>query len=106
MEGATVGTWQACRVIDLSIGGAGLELFGAPTTTTGDRLVLDLDRPGRAVGVQLVGEITDISDLRATGDVRHAHPGDQGLRVGIEFVQVTAAVQDIITTLLANRQLV
>ena len=70
VEGDPEERWRDCCVIDLSSAGAGLEcLDTTPDETAGHRIIL---------AVQLRGE------------VRHAGPGKHdGLRVGIEFVDVT-----------------
>jgi len=70
VEGDPEQRWRDCCVIDLSSAGAGLECLDAtPEETAGHRII---------VAVQL------------RGDVRHAGPGEHnGLRVGIEFVDVT-----------------
>ncbi|HXQ59327.1 MAG TPA: PilZ domain-containing protein [Acidimicrobiales bacterium] len=73
-------SWRECRVIDVSTFGAGLELVDAtPDETAGRSIVL-------------------ADNLR--GEVRHAIPAkSNGVRVGIEFVDLTEAEQTYLTSL-------
>ncbi|HTZ07893.1 MAG TPA: PilZ domain-containing protein, partial [Acidimicrobiales bacterium] len=63
------GPWQACRVVDVSPGGAGLELGPA-----GPPLV-----PGEAVAIE----------IRLSAEVRHVSAVPGGVRVGVQFVGLT-----------------
>ncbi len=72
IEGDPQQRWRDCRIVDVSSAGAGLELLDAsPGETTGQRILLA---------------------IRIKGDVRHVNQerGD-GLRVGIQFVELTEA---------------
>ena len=72
--------WRDCRVIDVSTFGAGLELVDVtPDNTAGRNIIL-------------------ADNLR--GEVRHTLPAkSDGTRVGIEFVDLTEAEQDYLTSL-------
>jgi hypothetical protein len=74
--------WRVCRVIDVSSLGAGLELVDVtPEETAGQSIIL---------AANLCGEIRHC--LTAKTD---------GLRVGIEFVDLTQAKQTYLTSLVA-----
>ncbi|HEY3942436.1 MAG TPA: PilZ domain-containing protein [Acidimicrobiales bacterium] len=82
--------WTDCEVVDISVLGVGLELFGSHTTDlVGQRLVVEVRTP--------VG--TSIS-IRMVGDVRNMGPGRMGgARVGMEFVGLTETERSILDTL-------
>jgi hypothetical protein len=84
--------WSRCRVVDVSTGGAGLVLHG-PQVTVGDRLVVDL---------QLVR--SNMEPVTLTGEVRHAGDADDGLRVGIRFVDVGELEGVLLQRLLARQK--
>jgi hypothetical protein len=72
--------WRDCRVIDVSKFGAGLELVDATAEETAGRHIILAD------------------NLR--GEVRHSFPGkSEGVRVGIEFVDLTEAEMTFLTSL-------
>ncbi len=74
---ATALDWARCRVLDVSLRGAGLELLGPPVGV-GDRLVVDL---------RLLR--SNMASVTLTGEVRHCSPGPHDARrVGLEFVDV------------------
>jgi hypothetical protein len=74
------GRWRDCRVVDVTKFGAGLELVDAT--------------PDEAAGRNII--LAD--NLR--GEVRHSVPArTDGLRVGIEFVDLTEAEQAFLTSL-------
>ena len=71
IEGDPKQRWRKCRVLDISTTGAGLELQdSSPEETEGRRIIL---------AVQL------------TAEVRYARQGDDGLRAGAQFVDLTDA---------------
>ena len=75
-EGAPPGTWHACEVVDISILGAGLELFEvAPPTVVGRQILVEVQtQAGASITLQMVGE------------VRYSRAGSRGgTRVGIEL---------------------
>jgi hypothetical protein len=63
-------------VLDVSVGGAGLELLDHGARV-GDLLVVDL---------QLLR--SSLSRITLTGEVRHVAPAPGGVRVGVRFVEV------------------
>jgi len=72
IEGDPGEVWRPCRVVDVSTLGAGLELFGTSPDEMAERT------------------ITLSVDLR--GEVRHAvEARDDGIRVGIQFEDLTPA---------------
>jgi hypothetical protein len=88
LEERADGRWDPCRVIDVSPGGAGLELLGVPATI-GDALVVELQTPT----VEVVGPA-----LRA--EVRHVSQGyEGGPVVGIEFTDIDDTGRSILTHL-------
>jgi hypothetical protein len=80
--------WVECRVIDLSIGGAALGLFGA-APRVGSRVRLDFWLSGDATGVLLRGVVRNAS----------AAP-DNVTRVGVAFVELTGLELDVLLALL------
>ena len=80
--------WRECRVLDVSRGGAGVEL--ADTTldeARAHRVVLEFEIPPAV--------------LRLRGEVRHAGPGSGGsVHVGLEFASLTALERDMLNSLL------
>jgi hypothetical protein len=80
IEGDSDEHWRVCRVVDMSTAGTGLELLDAtPEEVEGRRIIL---------AVQL------------RGDVRYSMPtGTDGLRVGIQFVDLTEAERDYLESL-------
>ena len=84
--------WSGCRVLDVSIGGAALELFG-PVVTVGDSVVVD---------VQLVRN--SVARVTLTGEVRHESTVDGNQRIGIEFVDVSDLEHALLRRLLARQK--
>lgn len=90
IETRTTGGWHVCRVLDVSLGGLGLELLG-PTAQIGERLEVELQatRP-HAV------------DIPIRADVRYVGPGyEGGLVVGVEFVELDEARRALLRFLIA-----
>jgi hypothetical protein len=79
-------------VLDVSSGGAGLELLG-PGAAVGDRIVVDL---------QLVR--SNMARVTLTGEVRHTTRIPTGLRVGVRFVEVGELEQALLQRLLARQK--
>src|SRR5262245_37377014 len=69
--------WASCRVVDLSDGGAGLELRGLWPTRNREHMLL-----------RIVSAVTD-QPVTYCAAIRHQHVTESGtLRVGVEFVDV------------------
>jgi len=82
IEGDPAQRWRECRIVDISTTGAGLELRDAtPEETEGRRIIL---------AVQL------------TADVRYTREGDDGLRAGAQFVNLSDAERAYITSLIES----
>lgn len=79
-------------MLDVSTGGAGLELLG-PGATVGDRIVVDL---------QLVR--SNMARVTLTGEVRHAASRRAGTRVGVRFVEVGELEQALLQRLVARQK--
>jgi c-di-GMP-binding flagellar brake protein YcgR len=84
--------WSRCRVLDVSIGGAALELFG-PAVALGDSVVVDL---------QLVR--SSVARVTLTGEVRHESTVDDNQRIGLEFVDVSDLEHALLRRLLARQK--
>jgi hypothetical protein len=84
--------WSRCRVLDVSIGGAALELFG-PTVVVGDSVVVDL---------QLVRN--SVARVTLTAQVRHEASVDGNQRIGIEFLEVSDLEHTLLLRLLARQK--
>ena len=87
-EGSREQVWRECRVLDVSRGGAGVELSG---TTVDEarvrRVVLEFELPPAV--------------LRLRGEVRHASPCDDGsVFAGLQFGNLTALEHDMLDSLL------
>jgi PilZ domain len=82
--------WSDCRVLDISVIGVGLELFGdASFDLVGHRLVVQVQAP--------VGESVS---LRLAGRVMNQSKGPQsGTRAGLEFVGLSEAERSILKVL-------
>jgi len=79
IDGGHEEAWRDCQVLDISSAGAGLELVQAPPELhEGSRLL---------VTVYLCGEI------------RHLGPTGAGLRVGIQFVDLSESQQSHLASL-------
>lgn len=85
-------SWARCRVLDVSTGGAGLELLGRGARV-GDRIVVDL---------QLVR--SNMARITLTGEVRHAARTAEGVRVGVRFVDVGDLERVLLLRLLARQK--
>ena len=82
--------WHDCLVIDFSVLGVGVELYGpVPTNVIGQRVVVEVRSP--------VG--TSVS-IRMAADVRNSAPGRLGgVRVGGEFVGLCDTERSILNAL-------
>jgi len=92
--------WSRCRVLDVSTGGAGLELLGPVAQAVhqagarvGDRIVVDL---------QLVR--SNMARVTLTGEVRHATRIPIGVRVGVKFVDVGELERALLDRLVARQK--
>jgi len=84
--------WSGCRVLDVSVDGAALELLG-PAVTVGDFVVVDL---------QLVR--STVTRVALTGEVRHESTVDGNQRIGIEFVDVSDLEHALLHRLLTRQK--
>jgi hypothetical protein len=82
--------WCPCRVIDLSTGGAALEVLG-PAPAVGDAIRVEIKLASQAVGVT----------LRCVA--RNVAPASTGTRVGLEWTTLNVLERDILA-LLVQRQ--
>jgi hypothetical protein len=79
-----------CRVLDVSLAGAGLELFGpAIDNTAGEHLLLEL----QVVDPEPAG-------ICLRGLIRNVDTTDQGVRVGVEFVDLRDLERVVLASLL------
>ena len=88
------GPWWPCLIVDLSLGGAAVELDD-PTATLDGRIELDVrPLPSGAPGFVLAGE------------VRNARAGAKGgPRIGVEFVDMSDVARHVLTDLLSLESL-
>jgi c-di-GMP-binding flagellar brake protein YcgR len=100
--------WSRCRVLDVSTGGAGLELLG-PVHQAGGQAG---DRAGARVGAR-VGDrvVVDLQLVRSnmarvtlTGEVRHTTRTPVGVRVGLRFVDVGELERALLDRLVARQK--
>ncbi len=90
-EGARDQDWRTCRVLDISRGGAGVELCN----TTVDE--------ARTHRVVLEFELAP-AVFRLRGEVRHASQGDDGtVHAGLQFTSLTALERHMFDSLLDRR---
>jgi hypothetical protein len=83
--------WFDCRVLDVSRMGAGLELYGPSPASDDWDLIVRLQPSGEAFVLQL------------RGHVRYETPCEPGgLRVGIEFVDMTPVERHVLERVLAR----
>jgi PilZ domain len=90
IEGDLHKAWGACVIVDISILGAGLELFGdVLPDQIGRQIVVEVQTPaGAAITLQMVGEI------------RYSAAGTRGgTRVGVEFGHVSDTERAILNVL-------
>jgi c-di-GMP-binding flagellar brake protein YcgR len=81
-------------VLDVSRGGAGLELLGPEAALrVGDRIVVDL---------QLVR--SNMARISLSGEVRHVTPTAAGARVGLKFVDVGELEHALLLRLVARQK--
>lgn len=88
--------WSRCRVLDVSTGGVGLELLGLDPDVgidVGDRFVID---------IQLVR--STMARLTLTGEVRHCAAVDDGVRVGLRFLDVGELERALLLRLVARQK--
>ena len=92
IEASDLEAWHECRVLDISVIGLGVELFGPvpiPEDLVGQRITVEAHTPA---GASL--------SVRARGEVRNVGPGaSHGTRVGIEFVDLTDVERSILDAL-------
>jgi c-di-GMP-binding flagellar brake protein YcgR len=88
--------WARCRVLDVSAGGVGLELPGVEVGAgieLGGRVVVDL---------RLVR--STMARLTLTGEVRHVAAVDDGVRIGLRFVEVGELERVLLLRLVARQK--
>jgi hypothetical protein len=90
LEGVTAPEPRECRVLDISVIGAGLEVFGpVPTELMGRRVDVEVKSPSG-------GSVT----IRMAGEVRNVSPGPSGgVRVGIQFIGLSDTERSILQAL-------
>jgi hypothetical protein len=81
------GDWDYCQMIDISVIGVGLELFGpVPEDIIGRRLAVEVGTPvGASVSIHLAGEVKNT-----------AAGAEGGTRVGMEFVDLSETERKIL----------
>ncbi len=82
--------WIECRVLDISLIGVGLELFGhIESDLLGHRLIVHVQTPvGESVSIRLVGRVMNVGK-----------GNEGGTRAGLEFVGLSDSEQSILKTL-------
>lgn len=92
VEGDDPEAWHPCHVLDISVVGVGVELFG-PVSHSQDLL-------GRRVVVEVETPTGASLSIRARGEVRNVSSGPEGgTRVGMEFVDLTETELSILDAL-------
>lgn len=91
-DGPFPSDWSRCRVLDVSVGGAGLELLGHGARV-GDLLAVDLPLLR-----------SNLSRVTLTGEVRHVAPVPGGVRVGVRFVEVGDLERALLLRLVARQK--
>ena len=88
LEGMRNQSWRECRVLDVSRGGAGVQLSDVTVDEIqARRVVLEFEIPPAL--------------LRVRGQVRHAGPGREGgVYVGIQFDNLSVLERDMLDSLL------
>jgi hypothetical protein len=96
VEGGTPGVWGACEILDISILGTGLELFEDP-----QRLLPTIsDLIGRPILVEVQTPAGASISFQMMGEIRYTTPGNRGgVRVGLEFSQLSETEQAILNVL-------
>jgi PilZ domain-containing protein len=91
VEGADDRRWGSCFILDISVLGAGLELFGSPLddSVIGHDLLVEVQTPaGASITVQIMGTI------------RYLAEGNRGgVRIGIEFQGLSKTESEILDVL-------
>ena len=84
--------WYDCRMVDVSLGGAALELFG-PAPLFGAGLRIEIPEIGPAfAGVQLRGSLRNLRPSALTG-----------IRTGIEWGPLTRAERELVVSLMQQQ---
>jgi len=96
IESGPSGVWGACEILDISILGAGLELFEDSRhlpSTEGDPI-------GRWILVEVQTPAGASITLQMVGEIRYSTEGKQGgTRVGIQFNDLSETEQAILNVL-------
>ena len=82
--------WDLCQVVDFTMYGAGLELFGAvPSDIVGCKIIVEVEAGPRA----------SVS-VRLSGEAKNSSPGSAGgVRVGIEFTGISPVERSVLQVL-------
>jgi len=86
VEGDPESARVECKLLDLSIFGAGIELPGGPYSDFQDQKVI----------VEVHAPLGESVSLRLVGEVRNMTPTSEGTRLGIEFVELSETEQEIL----------
>src|ERR1700730_10368451 len=100
--------WYSCRVLDVSMAGAGLELLG-PLPPKGSPLILELEQQDLSIREERRSRVDDVgladlvlerreavgAELQAV--VRNAVSTTDGFRVGVEFEPLTPLERTVLT---------
>ena len=83
-------SWSECRVIDVSIIGAGIEVYGfVHHNLVGRHITVEVQAPtGASVSVRFTGEVMNAGDI----------PGG-GVRLGLEFAGLSESERSILNML-------
>ncbi len=92
LDSSTDDHWHSCQIVDVSMGGAGVQLLG-PAPPTAGRLTVNLVVPALGGAVQLAGI------------VKHSRPATPGVMVGIQFVDMDYLTFDVLASLIEQPQL-
>jgi len=90
IDGDLRSDWRDCTLIDISVAGVGLEVFGAvPENLIGYRLAAEVHAPiGASVSISLSGEVRNTSE-----------GSEGGTRVGMEYVDLSDTERKILRVL-------
>ena len=87
-EGAV---WQKCSVVDISVLGVGVKLFGSvPSDLMGHRVAVEVQTPmGAFVSIHMSGDVRSVAPAKSDGSVR----------VGLEFGGLSPTEKSVVDTL-------
>ncbi len=100
IEGPSQGRWEPCRILDVSMTGAALEVFGTVPDMK-DLITIDLQpTDAEQSGVQLICELRVPAEIRHTTEPKADEPGT---RLGVEFVQMGTLAREVLRDLLERQ---